>query len=58
VTIGRVGGAPVDGKSILGVLSLGLQHGEEAVLRTEGTGSQAALAGLAGLLARDLDAVS
>ena len=43
---------------MLAVLSLALQHGEEVVLRTEGAEAEAALADLADLLARDLDAVS
>ncbi|MFF9035443.1 HPr family phosphocarrier protein [Streptomyces sp. NPDC014892] len=58
VSIGREEGAPVNAKSMLAVLSLALRHGEQVVLRTEGTEEEAALADLADLLARDLDAVS
>lgn len=57
MAIGRVEGAPVDAKSVLG-LSLALRHGEQVVLRAEGADADVALAGLADLLARDLDAVS
>lgn len=58
VSIGREAGALVNAKSMLAVLSLALKHGEDAVLRTEGAESDTALADLADLLARDLDAVS
>ncbi|MDX3638061.1 HPr family phosphocarrier protein [Streptomyces sp. MB09-02B] len=58
VSVGREETALVNAKSMLAVLSLALQHGEEVVLRTEGADAEAAIAGLADLLARDLDAVS
>lgn len=58
VTIARDGSQPVDAKSILSVLSLALSHGEEAVLRTEGEAADTALAALAALLDKDLDAVA
>jgi len=47
VTIAKVGGAPVDARSILLVLTLGVGHHD---------GAEAALAELAGLLEQDLDA--
>lgn len=56
VTIARPGGDPVDASSILHVMSLGVGHGEEVVLRADGTGAQAALDELADLLALDMDA--
>lgn len=56
VTIAKGGGAPVDARSILGVMSLGAAHGEEVTLTAEGEGAEAALDELAALLARDLDA--
>jgi phosphocarrier protein HPr len=58
VAIGRADGELVDAKSMLRVLSLSLGHGEEAVLRTEGDAADAALAALADLLGRDLDAAT
>jgi phosphocarrier protein HPr len=58
VTIAKVGGAPVDARSILLVLTLGAGHGDEVVLRAEGEGADAALDSLAGLLAQDLDAIA
>jgi len=56
VTIARVGEEPVDGRSILFVLTLGIGHGEQVVLRAEGEGADAAVDELAALLGRDLDA--
>lgn len=48
--------APVDAASILGVMTLGAEHGDEVVLTAEGNGADTALDRLAGLLERDLDA--
>lgn len=56
VTLGRPGETPVDARSILLVLTLGLGHGDEVVLSAEGEGADAALDELAALLERDLDA--
>jgi phosphocarrier protein HPr len=56
VTIAKAGGAPVDARSILLVLTLGVGHGDEVVLRAEGDGADEALDQLAELLATDLDA--
>jgi phosphocarrier protein HPr len=56
VTIAKVGGDPVDAKSILFVLTLGAAHGDEVVLRADGDGAQEALESLAALLEQDLDA--
>jgi phosphocarrier protein HPr len=56
VTIAKGERPPVDAASILGVMTLGAEHGDEVVLAAEGDGAEAALAKLAGLLERDLDA--
>jgi len=45
----------VNAASILGVLSLGIGHGEEVTLSAEGDGADAALDELAGVLNTDLD---
>ncbi|MEO3930826.1 HPr family phosphocarrier protein [Micromonosporaceae bacterium B7E4] len=47
---------PVPANSMLSVLSLGAKQGTEVVLEADGEGAEAALDGLAELLARDLDA--
>jgi phosphocarrier protein HPr len=49
-------GDPVDAASILAVMALGVEHGEEVVLSAEGDGAEAALEALGSLLERDLDA--
>jgi phosphocarrier protein len=57
VTIAKVGGdGPVDARSILLVLTLGVGHGDEVVIAADGDGADAALDQLAALLASDLDA--
>jgi phosphocarrier protein len=56
VKVGRVGGSPVDARSILMVMGLGVKHNEEVELSAEGEGADAALASLVALLSRDLDA--
>ncbi|GMA19478.1 HPr family phosphocarrier protein [Arsenicicoccus piscis] len=56
VTIAKEGGAPVDARSILGVMALGAKHGETVTLEAEGDGADAALDSLVALLERDLDA--
>ncbi|MBJ7472030.1 MAG: HPr family phosphocarrier protein [Solirubrobacteraceae bacterium] len=58
VTIGRPGDEPVDARSILGVLGLGVKGGEEVVLSGEGDGADTALDELAALVATDLDAAA
>jgi phosphocarrier protein HPr len=50
------GTAPVDASSILGVMTLGAECGDEVVLSAEGDGADTALDDLAALLARNLDA--
>jgi phosphocarrier protein len=56
VTIGRDGQPGVMASSILMVMSLGLQHGEEVVLSADDAAAEAALDELAALLGTDLDA--
>ena len=54
VTIEKSGGAPVRASSILMILTLNADHGEEVILRAEGDGADAALDALAALLERNL----
>lgn len=57
VTIAAGDRGPVDARSILSVLGLGVASGEEVVLAAEdGADSEAAVTALAELLATDLDA--
>jgi phosphocarrier protein len=56
VTIAKVGGDPVDARSILSVLALDARNGDEVILSASGEGDEAALTELAALLERDLDA--
>ena len=46
----------VDASSILGLMSLGIQHGDQVVLRAEGPDSDAALDALVRILETDHDA--
>jgi phosphocarrier protein HPr len=55
VTIAKVGGDPVDARSILSVLALDARGGEEVVLAADGDGAEQALDELAALVAMDLD---
>ncbi|MBW0088406.1 HPr family phosphocarrier protein [Pseudonocardia sp. KRD-184] len=58
VTIAAGDRGPVDARSILSVLGLGVGSGEEVVLtaQEDGADSEAAVAALAELLATDMDA--
>lgn len=56
ITIAKAGSEPVDARSILMVLSLGIAHGDEVVLTADGDGAEQSLDQLADLLAQDLDA--
>lgn len=49
-------GKSVNAASILGVISLGIELGDEVTLMAEGDGAEAAIADLAELLATDHDA--
>ena len=55
VKLSTAAGKSVNAASILGVLSLGIGHGEEVTLTAEGEGAEAALDTLAELLNTDLD---
>jgi len=55
VQLTSAAGKSVNAASILGVLSLGIAHGEEVTLSAEGEGAEAALDSLAELLNTDLD---
>lgn len=49
-------GDPVDASSILGVMALGAEHGDEVVLTAEGEGAEQSLDTLVALLETDMDA--
>jgi phosphocarrier protein HPr len=55
IRIAKEGGSPVDARSLLNLLTLGAEHDELVTLSAEGDGADAALDGLAAMLARDLD---
>jgi phosphocarrier protein len=56
VTIAKPGGQPVDARSILLVLTLGVAHGDQVILHADGEGAEQTLDTLATLLEQDLDA--
>ncbi len=56
VAIGKADTETVDARSMLLVMTLNAQHGDEVILRADGEGAEAALDELAALLSRDLDA--
>jgi len=55
VSLTGTNGKTVNAASILGVLSLGIGHGEVVTLRADGDNAEAALDSLAELLMTDLD---
>jgi phosphocarrier protein HPr len=55
VTLTSGSGRSVNAASILGVLSLGIEHGETVTLSAEGDGAEEAVDMLAETLATDLD---
>ncbi|GAA0411363.1 hypothetical protein GCM10010357_35560 [Streptomyces luteireticuli] len=55
VTVAKAGGTPVNAASMLAVLGLGAQGGEELVLASESEGAEAALDRLAKLVAEGLE---
>ncbi|GLU46562.1 HPr family phosphocarrier protein [Nocardiopsis ansamitocini] len=57
VTIAKEGGDPVDARSLLSVMALGVGSGAKVVLSAEGDDADAKLDELAQLLETDLDAV-
>lgn len=56
VTIRKGDIVPVDAASILAVMTLGAEQGDEVTLAAEGDGAEEALEALAALLETDLDA--
>ena len=56
ITIAKDAGAPVNAASILGVISLGVEHGDYVTLTADGEGAEAALDTLSELLTTDHDA--
>jgi phosphocarrier protein len=56
VTLAVTGKDPVNAASVLGVMTLGVECGQEVTLAAEGEGADGALDSLAALLATDLDA--
>lgn len=56
VTIEKAGGNPIDASSILMLMTLGANHGDEVTLRAEGDGADESVDALAKLLETDLDA--
>lgn len=55
VTITNAAGKTVNAASILGILSLGVNHGDQVTVAVEGVGADSALDALVALLGRDLD---
>jgi phosphocarrier protein HPr len=50
IAVGRPGGDPVNAKSILSVIGLDVQHGEEIVITAEGDEADTALERLAAVI--------
>ena len=55
ITIRKDGAEPVEAGSILGLMTLGAEHGDEVVLAAEGEGAEAALDEVAELVSSELD---
>ena len=56
VTLQKGDGKPVNAASILGVISLGINHGDSVTLATDGDNAETVLDALAELLLTDHDA--
>lgn len=56
ITIAKGSAAPVNASSILGVIALGVNQGDEVTLTADGDGAEAALDALEQLLSTDHDA--
>ncbi|HEY0258890.1 MAG TPA: HPr family phosphocarrier protein [Lacisediminihabitans sp.] len=56
ITIAKKGGVPVSAASIIGILSLQIQNGDEVTLASEDAGSDTSLDTLVEYLGTDLDA--
>ena len=55
ITISKDGGSPVQAGSILSLMTLGAEHGDEVVLSADGDGADGVLDQLAELVATDVD---
>lgn len=55
ITIRKDGQEPVEAGSILSLMTLGAEHGDEVVLAAEGEGAEAALDEVADLVGTELD---
>ena len=55
VTVPKAGGDAVPARSILMLLTIGADHGDEVTLRAEGEGADEAVDALATLLEKNLD---
>ncbi len=56
MSLAKEGGRSVDAGSILGVISLGIDHGDKIVLTTDAPNAEAVLDDLAVILTTDHDA--
>jgi phosphocarrier protein len=56
VAIRKGDAAPVDAASILAIMTLGVEHGDEVTLIADGDGAEESLDNLVALLETDLDA--
>lgn len=56
VQIRKGDGTPVDAASILAIMTLGVEHGDEVTLSADGDGADESLDALVSLLEIDLDA--
>lgn len=56
VTIAKDAGEPVNAASILGVIALGIEHGDYVTIAADGEGAEAVLDQLSVLLTTDHDA--
>jgi phosphocarrier protein len=56
VTVAKAGGAPANAASILAVIALGINQGDDVTLTADGDGAEQVLDGLTELLATDHDA--
>jgi phosphocarrier protein HPr len=56
VTIAKGAGSPVNAASILGVIALGVEHGDYVTLTADGDGAEGVLDTLSELLTTDHDA--
>lgn len=55
VTIRKPDGDPVDASSILAIMTLGVEQGDEVIMSADGDHAEAALSALEELLTRELD---